>query len=163
MHEHEAISDCAFGESDARKEYLPLGTFKPNQQEKTFSLTATQIRRHFSNFYYAAETCVKRETFMIIAIRNLFKRINFLELFQQLQTGEISNKEFEKEISSNSKKYVVKIETKLAPDSVDHKIISGIVAQIGTEVRELSVSEVGDVFSVNTGDLIANVPTPQIK
>jgi hypothetical protein len=128
--------------------YIQLGKVdSANPKTQVFSLNARDFFKGISNIYTASQNCIRREELLITAIKNLLKRINFLELYQQLQAQEIVEDEFERQLELQANRYVIEMNNDF--DGNDAKIIYSIVARIGTEIKDLSVSDVTELFSLN--------------
>jgi hypothetical protein len=134
--------------------WVNIGTTNGTEEKgKVYPVKEAALQKLVFSCFSIDEKNKKREALFISAIQNLLKKINFLELFQQLQNNQISEKNFEKEISSKAKKYVVQIDKKLLPDSLDYQIILNIINHIGNDIRELSTTEVGEMFSFDMNEI----------
>lgn len=85
-----------------------------------------------------------KEQLYITAIQNLQKQVRYLQLSYTLQSGTISEEEFEQEIESNPDKYTV--EVKLLDDQSILPVLNEVILQIG---NDLSVDEVMEIFSID--------------
>lgn len=94
------------------------------------------------NFYSYKKN--KKEQFFFIAIDNLIKKNEFLQLTLQFEQGHISGEEYTEEIETNSDRYIIKM--KPLETTVDLVIISEIVKNIQTQ--EITVDEVSELFSI---------------
>lgn len=88
----------------------------------------------------------KTHSYCITAIKNLLKKENYRDLLEEYTNKEISFEDFQKEIKSFPNKYTIDLG---APDSIeDYKIIAKVMEDVGSDIRDLSVSEVCEMFSV---------------
>jgi hypothetical protein len=83
------------------------------------------------------------EQYYITAINNLLRQINYLELQQQLITNQIDEVQFNKELETHPNKYIITIND----ISIDKSIILNILSKIDISIRELSVNDIGELFS----------------
>ena len=83
------------------------------------------------------------------ALRNLFRKLDFIALNQSLELEDISEEDYDKELSENEKKYLIP-----APDgepTVQQVIqIVDIIKRLGRE-NSMTVDEVSEMFSLNMG------------
>lgn len=92
-----------------------------------------------------------KERFYITGIRNLRKKINFIRLANEYSNDQISEEEYEHEITSYPDKYIVDIQDLKEP--IDSIVIHEIVGKIG---GDLTFDEVGEIFSVDSDSLREN-------
>jgi hypothetical protein len=97
----------------------------------------------------------KRETLLIEAIRNFLRKVNFTELNESLNEEEITEEQFEHEINQHSDKYAITLRSNISKDDVIQ--IIELVDKIGFDIRDLSSSEVSEMFSVKESDLMKNI------
>jgi hypothetical protein len=94
-----------------------------------------------------------KEELYIRALRNLFRKLDFIELNQSLEMEDISEEDYDKELSENEKKYLIP-----APDvepTVQQVIqIVDIIKRLGRE-NSMTVDEVSEMFSLNMDKSIA--------
>lgn len=89
----------------------------------------------------------RKDKFFITAIRNFVRKDNFMELYSDLEHGIITHKEYEQELKRNPDKYTISINTFENPN--DLAIIIDIINEIGFDLKEFTVDEVSDMFSVD--------------
>ncbi len=102
------------------------------------------------NFISIRDKLLKKENFYITAVKNLLKKINFLELYQQLLEDQITESEFNEEIERESSKYIIDIKELQDPD--DLTIILDIVNKITFDLKDFSLNEINELFSVDLHD-----------
>lgn len=113
-----------------------------------------EVDKYFSNFLIKSRKISfskEKEYLYITAIENLLKRINFLELLQENSNKSITYEDFLNEIERNPKKYTIEIESNNNPNIL--KIISEIVSKIDPSIKELSTSDVSEMFSIQNDKL----------
>lgn len=87
-----------------------------------------------------------KECLYLRAIRNLFRKLDFLELTQNLDMGDISEEEFDKELTENEDKYLI--------PCADEKPSFKQIAQVTDIVKRLhrtnrmSIDDVSELFSL---------------
>lgn len=107
--------------------------FHNSEIQKLYELTQGKIR-------YAA----LKEELCLVAIKNLFKKAEFLQLSLQLSENLITEDEFENEISVNPEKYVIDIKESENPEYIE--IIKNIIIKIG---KVFTIDEVSELFSID--------------
>jgi hypothetical protein len=120
-----------------------------SQNEIKIELNRDWLKTEITNF---ARYIKRREDYLFTAIRNLIKKINFLELLQQQLNEEITEDEFDNEITNNPDKYTIQVRP--IGNKEDILIINNIMNKIGFDLREFSVNEVGELFSINPCHLL---------
>jgi len=78
------------------------------------------------------------------AVKNLYRRINFLQINIELLNDFITEQEFEQEISGNEDKYVVTLSD--LKSQFEAQVISDLVHALDLS---LDVNEVSELFGVN--------------
>ena len=91
-----------------------------------------------------------KEEFLITAVKNLRRVIAFHQLHDDLQTGQITEAEFEKEVEENHDKYTIPIRP--MEDENDIFLIQEIVGEIG--LVDVSCDDVGELFSIDARDIV---------
>jgi hypothetical protein len=81
-------------------------------------------------------------------IRNLFKKVNYLNKVQLLQNNELSEDEFRLEIENNPQKYVIDVNENL--EGNDHIIISNLIKEFYEQTEDYTESDWGEMFSINS-------------
>lgn len=92
----------------------------------------------------------EKECLYIIAIENLLKRINFSELLQEVDNKSITYKDFLDEIEKNPKRYVIELNN----NEFDFKVIADIISKIDPSIKDLSTSDVSEMFSIQNDKLL---------
>jgi hypothetical protein len=85
-----------------------------------------------------------KEGFYIDGIKNLRKKVNFLQLNFHLQSGFITEAEFESEVNANPNKYI--IDVRMLDNPIEFKILQEVVSTIDST---LTYDEVLEIFSVD--------------
>jgi hypothetical protein len=109
------------------------------------NITEKDAERGLKYFY-------KSEFFLIEAIRNFIKKTNYLELSEMLNDDEITEEEFDIELEKNSSKYLIKIIENI--ETNDAQIIKDLVDKIGPDLRDFSVTEISEMFSLKEDNLV---------
>lgn len=87
-----------------------------------------------------------KEELYVKALKNLYRKLDFIELSQSLETEDISEEEFDKELTEHEDDYL--IPSPSGTPTVQQIIqIANIVKQIGRE-KKISVDEVSEIFSL---------------
>lgn len=87
-----------------------------------------------------------KETLYLQALRNLYRKIDFIELSQALESEDISEEEFDKELEENEDRYLIPSPT-VVPTMKQVIQVSEIMKKLGRE--KSSVDEVSEVFSLD--------------
>ena len=80
---------------------------------------------------------------------------HFSKFLKQLENEEITEKIFYEELDKNSHKYSIVLKD-IIPAS-DVLIIADIVNKIGLDLRDLSTSEISEIFSVKENQLVSYI------
>jgi len=127
-----------------------------SEQGVTIFLSQTGMTNYLRAFNSISNYNNKKEDFYITAIRNLRKKIRFMNLNFDYQNDDITEQEFEQELKDNQSKYFVNIS--LLKDEVDLSIIREIVGKIDDN---LTINDISDIFSIdiNTNQNLTEAPT----
>jgi hypothetical protein len=88
----------------------------------------------------------EKEELYLRALRNLYRRLDFIELNQSLESEEITEEEFDRELETNEANYLIPApEGKPTMQQIIQ--ISDIIRKLGRE-KKISVDEVSDMFSL---------------
>lgn len=87
-----------------------------------------------------------RHQYCVIAIRNLLKKENYRDLLDDYTNGEISFEEFKNELDSSHHKYTIELQETVFDGDLD--LIMQIMKDIGSDIRDLSISDVSEMFSL---------------
>lgn len=88
-----------------------------------------------------------KEQLYIQALRNLFRKLDFIELNQSLDMDDISEEQYNRELEENEENYL--IPAPVVKPSVQQIVqITDIVRKIGRESK-ISVDEVSEIFSLD--------------
>lgn len=88
----------------------------------------------------------EKESLYLQALRNLYRKIDFIELNQALESEDISEEEFDKELEENEDRYLIPSPT-VVPTVKQVIQVSEIMKKLGRE--KSSVDEVSEVFSLD--------------
>ena len=109
--------------------------------------TAYPSRGEFARDFVGSIMNTKKEKLYVEALRNLYKKVDFLELSQALENKEINENEFEKELSLNESKYLIPYPG-VKPDAIQVFLVSDIVQKIG-RVKDMTVDEASELFQLD--------------
>ena len=87
-----------------------------------------------------------KESLYLQALRNLYRKIDFIELSQALESEDISEEEFDKELVENEDRYLIPSPT-ITPTVQQVIQVTEIMKKLGRE--KSSVDEVSEVFSLD--------------
>ena len=94
-----------------------------------------------------------KEQLYVQALRNLFRKLDFIELNQSLEMDDISEEQYNRELEVNESNYL--IPAPIDKPSVQQIIqITDIVRKIGRESK-ISVDEVSEIFSLDMDKAIS--------
>ena len=94
-----------------------------------------------------------KEELYLRALRNLYRKLDFIELNQSLEMEDRSEEEFEKELDQNEEKYLIPAPT--GQPTVQQIIqITDIIKRLGRE-KNISVDEVSEMFSLEMDKAMA--------
>lgn len=124
----------------------------------SFTIDEQQMNLFFEQFQFTNHLNNLRNDYCIIAIRNLIKKNEFLQLSLQLSEKLISETEFENEIERNPEKYIIQL-NKL-DNQIHLHIISNILTKIGTT---FNVDEVSELFSIDTRSINSELKAIGLK
>lgn len=85
-----------------------------------------------------------KENLYLRAIRNLHKKISFIKLYNQLLEGDITEEDYEKELSERSDKYA--IEVKINDNYDEFSTIVDIARKIQ---EEITIDEASEMFGIS--------------
>ena len=116
---------------------------------------SSEFIKEVQNFWISYQNYSKSEHYLIIAIHNFLRKLNYSELNESLDNGEMTEDQFYSELDNNSNKYIVKLKDLAQP--LDVLIISDIMKKIGFELRDFSLGEVSEMFSIKEEVLAHNI------
>lgn len=94
-----------------------------------------------------------KEELYLRALRNLYRKLDFIELNQLLEMDDISEEEYEKELDQNEDKYLIPAPT--GQPTIQQIIqITDIIKRLGRE-KNISVDEVSEMFSLEMDKAMA--------
>ena len=128
-------------------EFLKI-VFGTQEATNVITVTPSVLEKAFQSLEYTR----KSEVFLIEAVRNFIRKINFSELNESLEENEISEEEYNLALENNSDKYAITLQNLNSP--ADSLIIADLVDKIGYELREFSTSEVAEMFSVEGKSIV---------
>lgn len=91
----------------------------------------------------------EKEELYLRVLRNLYRKLDFIELSQSLDMSDISEEEFDQELESNEDKYLIPSPTE-KPTLQQIIQITDILKRIGRD-NNMSVDEVSEMFSLEMG------------
>lgn len=91
----------------------------------------------------------KREELYLRAISNLLKKTDFLKLYIEVVSGQITDEEYEAELTNNSENYFVEIN----PITSSFEYFSLIDILRKFPKRHLSVDDFSDLFGISHGEI----------
>lgn len=95
----------------------------------------------------------EKEELYLRALRNLYRKLDFIELNQSLESEEITEEEYDHELEVNEDNYLIPApEGKPTMQQIIQ--ISDIIRKLGRE-KKISVDEVSDVFSLEMDKAMA--------
>jgi len=102
----------------------------------------------------------QKEEFFLTAIKNLIKKNNYLNLIIKQKEGTITQKEFDKEIKDNPKKYVIEQYNLKDPNNITFVIeIYRKLEKFFKETNNenIGIDEIAELFSINIKQFIDTV------
>lgn len=97
----------------------------------------------------------RNEELLLLALRNHIRKVNFAELNEELEDGDISDEQYNSELEKNSDKYAITLKSMENPNDIFN--IAELVDRIGNNLRSFSMSEVSEMFSVNESSLLGHL------
>lgn len=88
-----------------------------------------------------------KEKLYICALTNLFRKLNFIELNQALETEDISEEYFDKELDENEEKYLIPCPQEKPTIQQIIQVVD-IIKRLGKTI-DLTISEVSEIFSLD--------------
>lgn len=88
----------------------------------------------------------EKEELYLRALRNLYRKLDFLELNQLLEMGDISDEEYDEELIKNEDKYLIPAPSGI-PTAQQIIQIADIIKRLGKE-KKITVDEVSELFSI---------------
>ena len=116
--------------------------------EQTSFFQLESLRSFINN----ANKYKRNEELLIGVVRNFIRKENFTVLHEEFNNDEITETQFENELKTNSNRYTINI-CSLQHDS-DLENIVELVDKIGNGLKDFSVSDVSEMFSVSEQDLL---------
>lgn len=147
-------STCTVESSDIDMAQITLVVDNKNDQKcLSYSYTSSDIHNSFRDVLYSSITDELKLS--IKALKNLFKKYDFLQLNYQLETNQISVDEFNDEITKNENKYFIDQPNK-KPSYKQLQTIGLILQEIERD-KELSIDDVQDLFEVELDKYLAEL------
>jgi len=115
----------------------------------TFFFSFEQFGEGLQNIQFGK----RNEELLLKAVRNYIRKINFAELNEELEDGSITEEDYNNELEKNSDKYAITLKSLENPGDIDNIIY--LTDKIGYNLRNFSVSEVSEMFSVNEPSLLS--------
>jgi|ADurb_Total_1213_FD_contig_31_1419976_length_648_multi_2_in_0_out_0_1 hypothetical protein len=138
--------------------FIEIGELEVGAEKNIYWLSEDQIKRHVSKLFMFSEVTTIKQDLYTTALTNLLKKINFLELHQQLLNNEITEEEFDNYLNHDSVKYTIQMNKSIS--TLEKHLIIQIISRIGTDIKEFSYSDIEELFSIKYNNL-SN--TPMIK
>ena len=107
-----------------------------------FTIDEKKLNLFFENFRSINQFNNLRHDYCIIAISNLLKKNEFLQLSLQLSERLITEEEFENEVENNPDRYIIQMDN----GQVNLSLISGILTKIG---KSFTTDQVSEMFSID--------------
>jgi hypothetical protein len=107
-----------------------------------FTIDEKNLNKFFENFRSMNQLNSLRNDYCVLAIRNLIKKNEFLQLSLQLSEKLISEDEFENEVETNPERYIIKLDN----EQVNLSVISNILSKIG---KSFTTDQVSEIFSID--------------
>lgn len=123
---------------------------------------ATTIPVSWDKFYKADRKynyVLRNEQLLIDAMRNMIRKSNFNDLNESLEGEEITEEEYNIQLDNFTDKYAISLNKLANPTDIDN--IIELSLRISDNLKELTLSEVSEMFSVKESDLLLSMQ-PQI-
>lgn len=124
----------------------------------SFTIDKKQIGNLFEKFHFRNHLNVLRNDYYVVAIRNLLKKNEFLQLSLQLSEKLVSEEEFDLEIEKNPDKYIIQMKNLEHP--IQLHVISNVINKIG---KSFTTDEVSELFSIDSRSIDSELKTIGIK
>lgn len=119
-----------------------------NKKMQVIKLNRRELINKFHQFHFYD----RKEKLYLTGIKNLLKKVNSLELFQRLSNDEMSEDEFEQEISSNKDLYSIEVNRNYIQLDVD--LILGITNSLSDQLKNHTVNDISEMFSIPSEALL---------
>jgi hypothetical protein len=113
------------------------------------SITGKNFNSIVEQWYFTRYKNTKKENYYVIAVNNLIKKTEFLQLSLQFAQEVITSDEYQQEINNNSDKYLIKFDCPF--NKIDMPLIEEILDKV--EKKDLTIDEVSDLFSIESNQL----------
>lgn len=114
---------------------------------KLFAYTAVSKDKTNSHVWVKRYLSEEKEELYLQALRNLYRKIDFIELSQSLDSEDITEEEFDKELEEHEDRYL--IPSPSAEPTVQQVIqVADIVKRLGRE-KISTVDDISEVFSLD--------------
>ena len=100
-----------------------------------------------------------KDSFYRTALSNLIKKTKFLQLYIELIENQITEKEYEHEISKNEKEYLIQMG---GIDSTAHFMALHSIIQTLEDKNKLSVDDISEIFGIDTQSLKTQLECPKV-
>ena len=132
---------------------------KIDQPILSYICTSSGVHKKFSDALYSDVT--EKLKLSINALKNLFKKYDFLQLNYQLETNQINIDEFNEEITKNEYKYFIDQPTR-EPSFKQLQIIDSILKEIDKD-KEMFIDDVQDLFDLEINKYISELSVSEGK
>jgi len=123
----------------------------------SFLLSWESLRMGITNIQHGK----RNEELLLTALRNQIRKINFSELNEELEDGDISSEDYENELEKSSEKYAITLKGIENPNDI-YNIVE-LVDKISYNLRSFSMSEVSEMFSVKESSLLSHLKNDVYK
>ncbi|MFZ1785382.1 MAG: hypothetical protein WAU23_09255 [Ferruginibacter sp.] len=147
------ISTTSFFTNEDSGEYkIVIGN---NSASNTFPVSWDKFKKADRKYSYT----IRNEQLLVLAIRNMIRKSNFNELNDALEEGEITDDEYNYQLDSYTDKYAITL--KKLDNQSDINNIMDLSLKISHNIKEFTLSEVSELFSVKENDLLQTI-NPQL-
>lgn len=126
----------------------------PTQEQTGWSeINLFELQQKYNSVLIVQHGIYKiKEGYMVEAIRNYIRKLNFSELMDSLNNNEITAEEFDKKLEAESDKYIVTLKELKTP--FDITLIHDIVQSVGFDLHEFTTCEIAEMFSIKEENLL---------
>ena len=137
-------------DSVENEQFVQISKYKKKKKKgdgiEVIAYRATSKGKNDAQLWIKRFLSEEKESLYLQALRNLYRKIDFIELNQALESEDISEEEFDKELVENEDRYLIPSPT-VVPTVKQVIQVSEIMKKLGRE--KSSVDEVSEVFSLD--------------
>lgn len=136
-------------------QWLKVADLKPNNESRYIKITfekSAVVENLYHQMQFRNQVNFIRDRYCFIAIENLIKKTEFLQLALQLSDKLITEDEFENELQNNTEKYLIQMKQLEQPGHIH--IMAEILGRLG---RNFNIDEVSELFSIEIQSLNKNI------